>query len=103
MEILKGDHFLMKTLEPAQFLILSEISMVSLLSIKVFRKKCLISPLGYISMPVIRRFPLQILVTVFGGIWILNSICLTNPQQQTCIYHVNVVMIQSCENTIVII
>lgn len=78
MEILKRDHFLMKTLEPVQFLILFEISMVSLLSIKVFRKKSLTLPLGYISMAVIPHFPLQILVTVFGGVWILNSICLTD-------------------------
>ena len=39
MEILKRDHFLMKTLELVQFLILFEISMVSLLPIKVFREK----------------------------------------------------------------
>lgn len=78
MEILKRDHFLMKTLELVQFLILFEISMVSLLSIKVFRKKSLTLPLGYISMGVSPCFPLQILVTVFGGVWILNSICLTD-------------------------
>lgn len=78
MEILKRDHFLMKTLEPVQFLILFEISMVSLLSIKVFRKEFLTLPLGYISMHVIPRFPLEILVTVLGGVWILDSICLTN-------------------------
>lgn len=65
MEILKRDHFLMKTLEPVQFFILFKISMVFLLPIKVFRKNSLTLPLGYICMPVIPNFPLQILVTVF--------------------------------------
>lgn len=85
MEILKRDHFLMKTLEPVQFLILSEISRVFLLLLKVFRKKSLTLPLRYIRMHVIPNFPLQILVN-----YILRNLdtyfCLSNKYIATNIY-----------------